>query len=147
MLVVVHRKNRALPNNSHRNGRMQIKPITLIFLASILTGCSPGSIEVFNHKATALAYESKNPVADSDAAFDRADYRIYAAMGYARYYPGLDPDLGRKVEARFGSRTVPSTDALESEAHANAVHAAVAYARAFNLHLLDRLRSAKLARY
>ena len=126
---------------------MQIKPITLIFLASIFTGCIPGSIEDSNHKATALAYESKNPVLDSDAAFGHADYRIYAAMGYARYYPGLDHDLGRKLEARFASRTVPSTDALESKAHANAVHAAVAYAKAYNLHLLDRLRSAKLVRY
>ena len=126
---------------------MQIKPITLTFLASILTGCISGSIEDSNHKATALAYESKNPIADSDAAFGRADYRVYAAMGYARYYPGLDHDLGRRLEARFSFRTVPSTDALESEGHANAVHAAVEYARAYNLLLLNRLRSAKLVKY
>lgn len=125
---------------------MQIKPITLIGLASICTGCIPGSIDDSKHKTTVQAYESKNPVVDSDAAFGRADYRIYAAMGYARYYPGLDPDLGRRLETRFSSRTVPSTDALESEAHANAVEAAVAYARAYNLHLLERLRSAKLVR-
>ena len=126
---------------------MQIKLLTLVILASIFTGCVPGSIEDSRHKATALEYESKNPVADSNAAFRRADYRIYAAMGNGRYYPGLDPDLGRKLEARFSSRTVPSTDALESEAHANAVHTAVAYAKAYNLHLLDRLRSANLVRY
>ena len=92
--------------------------------ASIFTGCIPVSIEDSNHKATALAYESKNPVADSDAAFGRADYRIYTALGFARY-----------------------TDVLESEGHANAVHAAVGYAKAYNLHLLDRLRSGKLVRF
>ncbi len=39
-------------------------------------------------------------------------------MGYAKYYPGLDPHEGLRLEKKYGERPVKGTsDAIEGKAH------------------------------
>ena len=50
-----------------------------------------------------------DPIEQARIAFNKEKYQIYSAMGYARYYPGLDSKLGDSLDGQFSSIPIPGT--------------------------------------
>lgn len=54
-------------------------------------------------------------------------------MGFTRYYPGLDPRVGRRLAAEHGEKMLPgTTDALESRSQAKYIKVATDFAAEYN---------------
>lgn len=54
-------------------------------------------------------------------------------MGVGHYYPGLDPDVGRRISAKHGEKMLPgTTDAPESRSQANYIGASTSFAAKYN---------------
>ena len=70
---------------------------------------------------------------EAESDYRAHDYKIYSAMGVGHYYPGLNPDIGRRIAKEHGEKMLSGTsDALESSSHANYVGAATGFASAYN---------------
>lgn len=81
----------------------------------------------------AADFRQRSALSEAESDFRAHDYKIYLAMGVGVYYPGLDPDVGRRIAKEHGVKMLSGTsDALESRSHANYVGAATSFATEYN---------------
>ncbi len=70
---------------------------------------------------------------EAESDYRARDYKIYSAMGYAHYYPGLDHEVGRRIAKEHGETMIGgTTDALEGRSQANYIMAATRFASDYN---------------
>ena len=105
----------------------------LVFFATFvltLGGCE--LIDTSGYYRAAGSYEHENAVVDAREIARRHDLKIYSAMGYAFYFPGLDPEVGHRLAERFGPRSLPGTgDEINGDTKARSGKAAATYASAY----------------
>ncbi len=54
-------------------------------------------------------------------------------MGVGLYYPGLNPEVGRRMASRYGEKMIPGTnDAPESRSQAGYIAASTSFAAEYN---------------
>lgn len=98
--------------------------ITSLFFAAC-------SLSEYDRKAS--VFSSRSSRAEADSNFKSGDYRIYSAMGFARYYPGIDPDDGRRIASKHGERMLEgTTDAIESRSQFRYIKASTDFASEYN---------------
>ncbi len=109
----------------------EMKPIRLVAILLFLlsfTACSTGEYD-----RLAADYRQRSPMTEAEADYRANDYRIYSAMGVGHYYPGLKPDVGRRIAADHGERVLSGTsDAPGSRSQANYIGAATRFASDYN---------------
>ena len=70
---------------------------------------------------------------EAESDYGAHDYKIYSAMGVGHYYPGLNPDAGRRIAAEHGEKMLSGTsDAPESRSQASYIGAATRFASDYN---------------
>jgi len=108
---------------------MRLPGIYLATLAGLLlVACSTSAFD-----RQAADYSSRSPRTEAELDFKKGDFRIYSAMGFSRYYPGLDPDKGRRIATKHGERMLEgTTDAIESRSQSDYIRAATGYAAEYN---------------
>ena len=112
-----------------------------VALVLTLTGCE--LVDKSGYYRAAMAYESKDGVADAQMNAQKRDFRIYSAMGYGRYFPGLEPDVGYPLSGRFGTRSlsIGTSDDVSSSGQSWYRDAATKYAGAYNREMVAILQS------
>ncbi len=105
-----------------------IRATSILMTALLFVGCSTNEYD-----RMATDYRHRSPTAEAKSDFHSHDYKIYSAMGFARYYPGLDPGVGRRLAAEHGVKMLPgTTDALESRSQARYIETATHFAAEYN---------------
>ena len=87
--------------------------------------------------------EPKDPKLDVAVAIKGGDFRFYAVNGFASgMVPGTDQNgVDADVILLYGTQTIAgTTDAIDSDSHAELIEHAREYARAYNKLLLEYLR-------
>ncbi|MCC5847473.1 MAG: hypothetical protein JJU29_05195 [Verrucomicrobia bacterium] len=108
-------------------------PCFLILLSLALVGC----VSV-DYDSRATEYQQRLPKTEAETDYKNGDYRIYAAMGVGKYYPGLDADVGTEISAEHGERMIPgTTDAIQNSAHGRFIAAATEFAATYNKRKFD----------
>jgi hypothetical protein len=126
-------------NNSMKK---MLGAIGLVMVLVMLTDCGWMSNRNNQHRKVERIFSGKNPENDALNAFRAGDYRVLLAMSYCHYFPGIDREIGDRWSRIYSSRTLPTTDAIESRAHRAAITAVVQYAAAYNKKLYMLLHSA-----
>ena len=81
----------------------------------------------------AADFRQRSPKSEAESNYRAHDNKIYSAMGVGRYYPGLSPNVGRRIAREHGEMMLSGTsDVMESRSHANYVGAATEFASAYN---------------
>lgn len=108
-----------------------MKPLRIVaILFSLLhfTACTS-----YEYNRQAAGFRKRSAKAEAELDYRAHNYKIYSAMGVGHYYPGLDPDDGRRISIKHGEMMLSGTsDALESRSHANYVFAATGFASDYN---------------
>jgi hypothetical protein len=105
-----------------------IRATTILLFTVLFVACSP-----CEYDRLAKDYRQRSPVAEAISDFEAHDHKIFSAMGFARYYPGLDPEVGRRIAAEHGEKMLPgTTDALEFPSQAKYIKAATHFAAEYN---------------
>ena len=110
-----------------------------ILTAVLLLGFSLVSyaLDIYDFK------EPKDPKRDVAEAINRKDFRFYAVDGYASgMVPGTDQyGVDSDIILLYGKQTIAgTTDAIDSDSHAELIEHAREYASAYNKFLLEYLR-------
>lgn len=151
-------KNPILRDIARRSSTLTPVKTVAFFLAlllpALLGGCITRSSSDGHHVTRRLpsdsgydkaaqTYAARDPVAEARASFARKNYAIYSAMGYARYYPGLDQNLAQSIARQYGDTPIPgTTDAICSKAQANSIHSATSFAAVYNREIVRLLKPA-----
>jgi len=115
----------------------------LITNIMLLANFALGSCASTDYDRRAVAYPQRSPNEEAQADYNNGDYRIYSAMGYARYYPGLDSSLGAQIAATHGERMIAgTTDAIEGSSHRRFIDAATDFAASYNKRKVALIRNA-----
>ena len=85
-----------------------------------------------------VALESRNPIADADAAIRRGSPQFLGVYGFALTSPGLSADPYCLRDSGLLSMLPDTGDVLRCEEHARLQEVARDYARAYNARLLAK---------
>lgn len=108
------------------------------FLVFALGGCATDGFD-----RRSRDYGKRSPEVEAEADFRNGDRGIFSAMGFARYFPGLDHAVGSKVAAKHGEKRIPdTTDAPENRSQTRYIGAATRFAAAYNKRKIDLLENA-----
>lgn len=108
-----------------------MKPIRLS--ANLLATLSLVACTTSDYDRLAKDYLQRSPLTEATSDFNAHDYKIFSAMGVGHYYPGLDPDVGRRISAAHGEKMLPgTTDAPESRSQDNYIGASTSFAAKYN---------------
>jgi hypothetical protein len=68
--------------------------------ALLLVSLSFVACSTDNHDHLAEDYRRRSPLSEAASDFASRDVSIYSAMGYGRYLPGLDQQVGRRIAVK-----------------------------------------------
>lgn len=105
---------------------------TLIVLAASLFGCEQPSEQTkskeFSFTSTSMDFSNRVPTAEAQEKIRLKDYKVYFAMGYAEYFPGIDSQTGEYVRGTYSSIEIEDT----SDVIRDGEHEAIRFASKFN---------------
>ncbi len=114
--------------------------LTLLLVLFVAGTLSVRAGERRNFRSLAAEYERRDPIAEAKANFGKGEIYVFAAMGFGRYYPGVESEVGERVEKTYGVKYLGSTsDAVESKAHLAYMQAAKKFASAYNREIVNLL--------
>lgn len=117
-------------------------PAIVLLLVVINRGCANGEhLEGPSHQKSGRwndwketkDYNNRNPIAEARRDFQVGDRGIYSALGYAKYYPGLDRSEAQTFPPHQEKPIPKTSDAIESQAHRRYIEAATDFAERYNL--------------
>lgn len=105
--------------------------LIMIFFATTKLPALAGDNKIY--RQWIAYYEQHDPAADAKQNLDAGKIYVLSAMGVGQFYPGIDHEVGQKIEAKYGVKHLKDTsDASTGDVHMKYLLAAQKYATAYN---------------
>jgi hypothetical protein len=86
--------------------------------------------------------EKADPVAEAKKAVDRREFTLLGVDGYTWTIPGIDESKKFELRKKYGLKIIEGTsDVVQGDEHARLQELATEYAKKYNLHLLDHIKT------